>query len=193
MRTYFYRRKVKIFYFWVIEAHKDGYPHVHILVAFPFLSLEKIQSWWRWSDPQGVDVRFIGSDAQQVKNYVLRYLVKSQYVDFEVNYKEGYIEFGIVPFLLWFNRVRLLGRTRGFFLVRLRKEREWFYVGRADFVDDVLCDLRENLEALKINYDTQELKSLLTSFLTMSGITFEYKRSEAEPLDLEPIPYDLDF
>ncbi len=194
LRTYFYRKKVKVPYFWVIEPHKDGYPHVHILIAFPFLPIEKIQSWWRWSEPQGVDVRFIGSDLNQVKNYVLKYLLKNQYVDFEVNYKEGYIEFGLIPFLLWYNRVRILGRSRGFILREIKRKSEWVYVGSAHFELDVLYDVRERLDNLKISYDTRELKSVLVAFMQSSSVVLEYPpQGEPEPLDYEIEEHYLDF
>lgn len=194
LRTYFYRRKVKIPYFWVIEPHKDGYPHVHILIAFPFLPIEKLLSWWAYSDPQGVDVRFIGSDTQQVRNYVIKYLLKGQYVDFAIDYKAGFIEFGIIPFLLYYNRVRLLGRSRGFILRELKKVSDWVFIGRADFVYDTLYDLRERLDSLKIDYDTKELKSLLTSFLQSSSLVFEYRKHDIEPIEADPVlPEDIDF
>ncbi len=194
LRTHFYRKGVRVPYFWVIEPHKDGYPHVHILVAFPFLHVEKLQSWWRWSDPQGVDVRFIGSDTDQVRSYVLKYLLKHQYVDFEVNYKEGYIEFGLIPFLLWYNRVRILGRSKGFVLRRLERRSEWFYVGSADLELDVLHDLRDRLSAMRIDYDTQELKSLVVSFLQTSSLIFTYRsKANLEPISTEVDPCSLDF
>ena len=193
LRTHFYRKGVKVPYFWVIEPHKDGYPHVHILVAFPFLPLEKLKGWWPHSEGQGVDVRFIGDDYQQVKDYVIKYLVKSQYVDFHIDFKEGYIEFGIIPFLLWACRVRLLGRSRGFTLKEIRKERDWFYIGTAVFYDDVVEDVRDNLKALKIDYDTTELQSLLVSFLQHSGLVFEYRDYEHEPLECHIDDSSLDF
>ena len=186
LRSYSSRKGVKVSYFWVIEPHKDGYPHVHILVSFPFLPLEKLQSWWSYSEAQGVDVRFIGSDYEQVKNYVLKYLLKAQYVDFHIDFKERYIEFGLIPFLLWANRVRLLGRSRGFTLKELKREREWFYIGTATFKDDVVYDVREAMDSLKLDYDTHELKSLLVSFLQHSGLVFEYK-------SFDPSPYRLDY
>lgn len=185
LRTHFYRKGKKIPYFWVIEPHEDGYPHVHILIAFPFLPIEKLKSWWSYSEGQGVDVRFIGSDYEQVKNYVLKYLLKSQYADFSIDFKRGYIEFGLVPFLLWACRVRLLGRSRGFILNEAKKLREWFYVETAIFYDDVVEDVMKNLKALGINYDIDELQSLLVSFLQQSGLVFKYEEYQEEPIDYQ--------
>ena len=186
LRTHFYRKGVKVPYLWVVEAHKDNYPHVHILVAFPFIPLEKLQSWWSYSESQGVDVKFIGSDTERVRNYVLKYLLKSQYVDFEINYKERYIEFGIIPFLLWACRVRVLGRTRGFKLLELRRKSDWVYIGSAHLETDVVYDVRESLEFLTLEYDTKEIKTLVTSFLQSSGLVFGYK-------SFDPSPYELDY
>ena len=180
LRTYFYRRGRKIRYFWVIEAHKDGYPHVHILISFPFLPIEKLQSWWAYADPQGIDVRFIGSDVKQVRNYVLKYLLKGQYVDFYIDYGANYIEFGIIPFLLYCNRVRLFGRSRGILLIRFTSSK-WIFIGYVDLHSYVLYDLRDRLFSFNLDYDTKELKSLLVSFLVFSGITFtSCKRKRTE-------------
>ena len=172
LRTYFYRKGVRVPYFWVIEPHRDGYPHVHILVAFPFLPLERLQRWWSYSESQGVDVRFIGGDYKQVKGYVLKYLVKSQYVDFSV--RDGYIEFGLVPFLLWACRVRLLGRSRALTLRESKGEREWLFIGIASFYDDVVEDVKGNLRKARAPCNDGELEPLLVSFLQQSGIVFSY-------------------
>lgn len=172
LRTHFYRKGVKVPYFWVIEPHRDGYPHVHILIAFPFLPLERLQRWWSYSEDQGVDVRFIGGDYKQVKGYVLKYLVKSQYVDFSV--RAGYIEFGLVPFLLWACRVRLLGRSRALILGESKREKEWLFVGIASFYDDVVEDVKRSIRKARAPCREDELEPLLVSFLQQSGIVFNF-------------------
>ena len=56
-------------YFAVPEPHQDDYPHIHLIVAFPFVKVEQIYKWWKdtrtgksLSAFQGVDVQFIGRD-----------------------------------------------------------------------------------------------------------------------------------
>ncbi len=172
-RTYFYRRGIKVFYFWVIEPHKDGYPHVHILISYPYLPISKIVEWWRYSEPQGIDVKFIGRDIENAKNYILKYLTKSDYVDFDVNFREGYIEFGIIPFLLWVNRVRVLGRSRNIsFLDTINQYETYYYGGISTLYSVIQHDLANSYWRLGISYNEHDLASLLSQFLTGSGLYF---------------------
>jgi hypothetical protein len=73
-------------YFAVLEAHQDEYPHIHLIVSFPFVKVEQIYKWWKdartgksLSAFQGVDVQFIGRDTEKIKAYLLKYLVKSHH------------------------------------------------------------------------------------------------------------------
>jgi hypothetical protein len=73
-------------YFAVPEPHQDEYPHIHLIVSFPFVKVEQIYKWWKdartgksLSAFQGVDVQFIGRDTEKIKAYLLKYLVKSHH------------------------------------------------------------------------------------------------------------------
>jgi len=115
-----YIRKVKksrVSYLWVVEAHSDEYPHVHILASFPFVDVRKIWEWWvdgdgnSLSEFQGVDVRFIGS-VENVKDYVVKYLVKShdKYWNF---YRQGdKVKVRLSTLFIWYFRVKLFGMSR---------------------------------------------------------------------------------
>lgn len=120
-----YLRKVKNWrtfdYLGVIERHEDGYPHVHILARFPFVSVHKIFEWWRdnqkqLSEFQGVDVRFIGSH-ENAKAYVLKYLTKAQhtYWRYEVfKAEDGKIRVRVrlSTCFMWYFRVKLFFASR---------------------------------------------------------------------------------
>ena len=120
-----YLRRVKKWrsfdYLGVIEFHKDGYPHVHILARFPFVSIHKIYEWWRdnqkhLSEFQGVDVKFIGSH-ENAKAYVLKYLTKAQntYWRFQVFQDErGNIKVRVrlSTCFAWYFRVKLFFCSR---------------------------------------------------------------------------------
>jgi hypothetical protein len=119
-----YLRKVKKYtsfrYIWVVEAHQDEYPHVHILATFPFVDIHQIHQWWKsegvhLSAFQGVDVQFIGG-AENVKEYVLKYLVKGhhKYWSFSVYQKDGDLrcKVRLSTLFIWYFRVKLFGMSR---------------------------------------------------------------------------------
>ncbi len=120
-----YLRKVKRFkrfdYLGVIEVHRDGYPHVHILARFPYVSVRKIYEWWRdnqgqLSEFQGVDVKFIGSQ-ENAKAYVLKYLTKAQnsYWRYEVYLDEQgkvKVRVRLSTCYMWYFRVKLFFASR---------------------------------------------------------------------------------
>lgn len=119
-----YLRKVKRFkrfdYLGVIEVHKDGYPHVHILARFPFVSIHKIFEWWRdnhgqLSEFQGVDVKFVGSE-ENARSYVLKYLTKAQntYWRYEVYQEDGKVKVRVrlSTCFMWYFRVKLFFASR---------------------------------------------------------------------------------
>jgi hypothetical protein len=106
-------------YLWVIEAHEDGYPHLHLLVSFPFVRVELIHSWWKdtkegnpLSAFQGVDVKFIGRDTENIKAYLLKYLVKGhhKYWSFSLNGSKCTVRLSTL--FLWYFRVRLFAMSR---------------------------------------------------------------------------------
>jgi hypothetical protein len=123
-----YLRKVKkasrFSYLWVVEPHRDGYPHVHILALFPFVDIERIYAWWKsesgqLSAFQGVDVEFIGS-SENVREYVVKYLVKghNRYWDFQ-KLPDGRVRVRSATLWMWYFRVKLFGMSRD--IRRLKK------------------------------------------------------------------------
>jgi hypothetical protein len=120
-----YLRKVKKWkrfdYLGVIEIHRDGYPHVHILARFPFVSVRKIYEWWRdnqrqLSEFQGVDVKFIGSE-ENARAYVLKYLTKAQntYWRYEIYQAEDgtiKVRVRLSTCYMWYYRVKLFFASR---------------------------------------------------------------------------------
>ncbi len=119
MRAYLKKvKKVSRFtYFWVVEPHKDDYPHVHILALFPFVDIERIYGWWRSDEGnlsafQGVDVQFIGS-SENVRNYLVKYLVKNhhKYWDYQ-KLPDGRVRVRSATLWMWYFRVKLFGMSR---------------------------------------------------------------------------------
>ncbi len=131
MRNYFKKQGIKISYFWVIEVHEDGYPHVHILISFPFVKLSQVYAWWKdekgknISAFQGLDIEFIGKNVEKVKAYLLKYMVKShsKYWSFGVkgdvrSFLSGKGSIAVLvrwsTLVMWFYRIRLFGMSRDF-------------------------------------------------------------------------------
>ncbi len=117
---------VDILYLWVIEVHKDGFPHVHILFGLsryvPALSFEVLlkifQDAWVDDDgrplcaPNGIDIRYIGRDVEKVKNYVLKYLVKDHWKVWAIEVKDGLVRARLSTLLIWLFKVRLFGMSQ---------------------------------------------------------------------------------
>jgi hypothetical protein len=118
---------VDFVYLWVVEVHRDGFPHVHILFGLsryvPSLTFEVLlkifQDAWVDDDgrplcaPQGVDIRYIGRDVKAVKAYVLKYLVKDHWKIWTVEAKDGVVRARLSAMLIWLFRVRLFGMSQG--------------------------------------------------------------------------------
>jgi len=116
---------VEMFYLWVIEVHKSGMPHVHILFGLskfvPALSFDVLLRIFQdaWVDdegrslcaPQGVDIRYIGRDVQRVKDYVLKYLVKDHWKIWAIEVKDGVVRARLSTLLVWLFKVRLFGMS----------------------------------------------------------------------------------
>lgn len=127
---------VDILYLWVIEVHKDGFPHVHILFGLsryvPALTFEVLLRIFQeaWVDdegrslcaPQGVDIRYIGRDVQRVKDYILKYLVKEHWKIWAYDVREGVVRVRLSALLIWLFRVRLFGMSQK--LKRFERERK---------------------------------------------------------------------
>jgi hypothetical protein len=116
---------VDMFYLWVVEVHKSGMPHVHILFGLPrfvpALTFQRLLKVFQdaWVDdegrplcaPQGVDIRYIGRDVQRVKDYVLKYLVKDHWKVWAVEVKDGVVRARLSTLLIWLFKVRLFGMS----------------------------------------------------------------------------------
>jgi hypothetical protein len=115
----------QLVYLWVIENHKDGFPHVHVLLSFPFLPditlpqlLELFHSWWvsedgsRLSAFQGIDLKYVRGGVQEVKAYVLKYLVKSHSKYWGYTRKGDFVSVRASTLLMWVFRVKLFGMSR---------------------------------------------------------------------------------
>jgi hypothetical protein len=124
VRTYLRRRYgVDVFYLWVIECHKDGYPHVHILFwlskYIPEWSFEELLSLFQryWVDDrgnclcafQGIDIKYVGRDVERVKEYILKYLVKDHESIWAVEVEGGLVRVRLCALLIWAFKVRLFG------------------------------------------------------------------------------------
>ncbi|WP_340695935.1 hypothetical protein [Hydrogenobacter thermophilus] len=119
-------------YLWVVEIHDDGYPHVHILSTFPFVDINRIYSWWRdscgnsLSAFQGIDVKFIGRNVQKVKNYVLKYMVKSHGKYWAFSLRGDRVTVRLSTLLLWYFRVRIFSSSRHLFIRRCQYDNSSF-------------------------------------------------------------------
>jgi len=117
---------VDILYLWVIEVHKSGMPHVHLLFGLskfvPSLTFQVLLKIFQdaWIDdegrplcaPNGVDIRYIGRDVERVKSYVLKYLVKDHWKIWSVEVKDGVVRARLSTLLIWLFRVRLFGMSQ---------------------------------------------------------------------------------
>jgi hypothetical protein len=117
---------VDVLYLWVIEVHRDGFPHVHILFGLsryvPGLTFEVLLKIFQgaWVDdegrplcaPQGVDIRYIGRNVQRVRDYVLKYLVKDHWKVWGVEVQDGVVRARLSTLLIWLFRVRLFGMSQ---------------------------------------------------------------------------------
>jgi len=128
---------VDVSYIWVVEVHRDGFPHVHVLYRMPYVKeldwhrlLSMFQSYWVDDEgnplcaPNGVDLKYIGRDVRRVRDYVLKYLVKDHHKVWRVQvFSDGRVAFRLSTAFIWLFRVRLFGMSldiRG----ELRKKEE---------------------------------------------------------------------
>jgi hypothetical protein len=117
---------VELSYVWVVEVHKDGFPHVHVLFRMPFVKeldiktlLSMFQSYWVDDDgrplcaPHGVDLEYIGRNVQRVREYVLKYLVKNHHKYWRVQLlPNGMVAYRQSSACMWLYRVRLFGMSQ---------------------------------------------------------------------------------
>jgi hypothetical protein len=126
-RTYLRTKyRVNPSYVWVVEDHRDGFPHIHILFRMPFIQelnfktlLSMFQSYWvddrgnPLCAPNGVDLDYIGRDVQRVRDYVLKYLVKQHHKYWAVQeLPNGMVAFRRSTARIWLYRVRLFGMSQ---------------------------------------------------------------------------------
>lgn len=111
-------------YLWVVEPHKSGYPHYHVIL-FHEISEElqdKIKSLWSekyqaGSFDKGVDfsVRPVQDSIKSLKNYLLKYVVKgfrksgSKFENDSITWTPEELCFNAV---VWKNHYRLFGCSR---------------------------------------------------------------------------------
>jgi hypothetical protein len=114
-------------YLWVVEAHEDGFPHVHVLIRMPYVSsklnfarlLDFFHSWWVDDEGNplcarhGVDLKCVRGGVDEVRRYLLKYLVKNhaKYWRVEV-YPDGRVAYRRSSALMWLFRVRLFGMSQ---------------------------------------------------------------------------------
>jgi hypothetical protein len=122
------RRKyqAEMYYMWVVECHKDGYPHVHIIWALnryieelKFEDLLKMfQKYWvddagrALCAPQGVDIRYAGTEVEDIKRYLLKYLVKDQSGIWGIEVERGLVRARLCALLIWAFKVKLFGISK---------------------------------------------------------------------------------
>ncbi len=113
-------------YLWVVEVHRDGYPHTHILFRMPYIHelnikalLSMFQSYWVDDEgnplcaPQGVDLKYIGRDVQRVRDYCLKYLVKNHHKYWRVQLlPDGRVAFRRSSSRMWLYKVKLFGMSQ---------------------------------------------------------------------------------
>jgi hypothetical protein len=140
VRTKLKRRyKVDMYYLWVVEVHKDGYPHVHILFSLSryvkglvFEELLRIfqESWIddegnRLCAGQGVDIKYVGTDVNKVREYLLKYLVKDHDKVWGYQEKQGLVRVRLSTLLIWAFRVKMFGMSKK--LKRARRVKSYSY------------------------------------------------------------------
>jgi hypothetical protein len=117
---------VDILYLWVVEVHRDGFPHVHIVFGLsdyvPALTFEVLLRVFQeaWVDdggrplcaPQGVDIRYVGRNVKAVKRYLLDYLVEDYWEVWGVEVKDGLVRARLSTLLIWLFKVRLFGMSQ---------------------------------------------------------------------------------
>ncbi len=148
-RTYLRTKyRVNPTYLWVVEVHKDGFPHVHILFRMPFIReldiktlLSMFQSYWVDDDgrplcaPQGVDLEYIGRDVQRVRDYVLKYLVKNHHAYWRVELlSNGLVAFRRSSSRMWLYKVRLFGMSQDIRAMLKERVKQGGKAGATDFV-----------------------------------------------------------
>jgi hypothetical protein len=140
VRTKLKRRyKVDMYYLWVVEVHKDGYPHVHILYSLKryvkdltFEVLLRIfqESWVddegnRLCAEQGIDIKYVGTDVNKVREYLLKYLVKDHDKVWGYQEKQGLVRVRLSTLLIWAFRVKMFGMSKK--LKRARRVKSYSY------------------------------------------------------------------
>jgi hypothetical protein len=138
-RTYLKTKyRVNPSYVWTVEDHQDGFPHVHILFRMPFIKelnfktlLGMFQSYWVDDEgnslcaPNGVDLKYIGRNVSQVRDYVVKYLVKNHHKYWAVQeLPNGMVAYRRSTVRMWLYRVKLFGMSQDIRALLKEKRRE---------------------------------------------------------------------
>ncbi|WP_424180737.1 rolling circle replication-associated protein [Thermocrinis sp.] len=138
-RTYLKAKyRVNPTYLWVVENHQDGFPHVHVLFRMRYIQeldfktlLSMFQSYWVDDEgkplcaPHGVDLWYIGRNVQQVRDYVLKYLVKQHHRYWAVEeLPNGMVAFRRSTSRIWLYRVKLFGMSQDIRAMLRERQRE---------------------------------------------------------------------
>jgi hypothetical protein len=130
---------ISVSYIWVVEVHKDGFAHVHILFRMPFVQelnigrlVSLFVSYWVDDDgnplsaPQGVDLRYLGRNVQQVRDYALKYLVKNHHKYWLVKQlPDGRVAYRRSSAYMFLFRVKLFGMSQDIrAMLREKQEKE---------------------------------------------------------------------
>ena len=96
----------------------------------PYITLEKLISWWGYSEPQGVDIKFLGNDPEGARNYVLKYITKNALPNFiEVSHRDNYVRFREFIAYVYIFSVRLIGRSRSLCSKASSSRNGWYFSG----------------------------------------------------------------
>mgnify|MGYP000506400219 CR=1 FL=1 len=148
-RTYLRTKyRVNPTYLWVVEVHRDGFPHVHVLYRMPFIReldiktlLSMFQSYWVDDDgrplcaPQGVDLEYIGRNVQRVREYVLEYLVKGHHSYWRVELlPNGMVAFRRSSSRMWLYKVRIFGMSQDIRAMLKERVKRGGKAGASEFV-----------------------------------------------------------
>jgi hypothetical protein len=71
------RPKQRVEWFWSLEEHKSGWPHLHLLVVGGFLPIKLLRAWmWKRMRARNTSIQRI-RNAARAKAYVTKYVAKS--------------------------------------------------------------------------------------------------------------------
>lgn len=70
---------------WVVEAHKSGYPHIHLILGLPFAPIQLIDKYWKQAGGGHAQVsRGKPQDGKDAVDYAAKYITKLATIPDEV-------------------------------------------------------------------------------------------------------------